>query len=152
MNSLKSFSKISSRISVAGQISHDDISAAAADGIKTIICNRPHAESEDQPETTLLAAAAAAAGIEFLHIPVVSGAITETNVDDFAKAYETAAGPILAYCRSGKRSTILWALAVATSQDIEDILATTADAGFDLSPLRPMLEARAAQPQESPLE
>lgn len=137
--------KISSRISVAGQISPADIAVAAAEGVKTIICNRPDAESEDQPDTTLLATAAAAAGIEFLHIPVVSGAISEENVSDFAAAYEDAEAPMLAYCRTGKRCAILWALSQARSQAVDGILAATADAGYDLSALRTTLEARAAQ-------
>lgn len=139
--------KISSRISVAGQISHADIAVAAAEGIRTIICNRPDAETADQPDAALLATAADDAGIKFLYIPVVSGAITEANLNEFSHACENAEGPILAYCRSGKRSTILWALTEAQSQEIDSILAATADAGHDLSALRPMLEARATQSQ-----
>lgn len=133
--------KISPQFFVCEQIKVSDVELAATHGIKTIICNRPHNETDDQPETHEIATAAAAAGIEFLHIPVVSGSITDENIAQFAAAHGAAEGPVLAYCRSGMRSTCLWALTSAESLDIEEILSTAQDAGYDLAGMRPRLES-----------
>ncbi len=62
--------KIFPRLFVSEQINPADAGRIAAQGIRTIICNRPHCETPDQPDTETLAAAAADVGIEFLHIPV----------------------------------------------------------------------------------
>ena len=134
--------KVSPRLFVSEQISVSDAALAAEHGIKTIICNRPHNETDDQPDTRALAAAAAAAGIEFLHIPVVAGAISDADVAEFAAAYNGAEGPILAYCRSGMRSTCLWALTEAESLGLDEILCCAQDAGYDLAALRPRLEMK----------
>ena len=133
--------KISPRLFVSEQINPADAGRIAAQGIKTIICNRPHCETPDQPDTETLAAAAADVGIEFLHIPVVAGSITDADVAEFAKAYKNAKEPILAYCRTGMRSTTLWALTEAESLDVNTILSTAEDVGYDLTGLRPRLEA-----------
>lgn len=96
-------------ISVSPQISPDDVADIAAAGFKTIICNRPDDEEPGQPAFADIAAAARAAGLEVLHVPVISGMLTEGNVAEFAQALETVPGPVLAYCRSGTRSANLWA-------------------------------------------
>lgn len=136
--------KISPHFLVTGQISVSDISAIAASGIKTIICNRPDNESEGQPAVSDIAAAAEAQGMTFLNVPVSSKIITDANVDDFGSANDDATGPVLAYCRTGMRSTILWALSQAKLTNIDDILSATAEAGYDLSKLRPRLIEQSA--------
>jgi uncharacterized protein (TIGR01244 family) len=134
--------KISPHFSVTGQISVSDISAIAASGIKTIIGNRPDNESEGQPAVSDIAAAAEAQGLTFLNVPVSSKFITDANVDEFERACNDAAEPVLAYCRTGMRSTILWALAQTRSKKIDQILSATAEAGYDLSRLQPRLMER----------
>ncbi len=139
--------KVSPRFFVSEQIDPHDIGVAAVQGIKTIICNRPDHEIAGQPEAQSVADAAADHGIDFINMPVVSGKVTEDNVTDFAEAYKTVQGPILAYCRTGMRSTMLWALTEAELRDVNIIMSTAMDAGFDLKGLRPRLEARVRQAQ-----
>lgn len=135
--------KVTPRFYVSEQINPRDIGLAAAQGIKTIICNRPDHEQAGQPDAKSIADAAADLGIDFINMPVPSGSISEDNVAVFAKAYKSVKGPILAYCRSGMRCTALWALAEAELLDVNTIMATAMDAGYDLKGLRPRLEARA---------
>ena len=137
--------KITQHFFVSAQIGHGDAGIAAEPGIKTIICNRPDNEVTDQPFTQDLENAATDAGIDYLHVPVASNEITDQNVVEFAAVYESAQGPILAFCRTGMRSIILWALAEAESLGVNTILAKAKAAGYDLTKLRPRLEARVAK-------
>ncbi|CDF85541.1 hypothetical protein PKB_4216 [Pseudomonas knackmussii B13] len=130
---------------VAAQIRPEDIPELAAAGFRTLICNRPDGEAADQPGSDAIARAAQAHGIDFVHIPVVSGAIDEAAVAAFATALAERPGPLLAYCRSGMRSASLWALSQADRRPLEQILAATTRAGFDLSTLHWRLH-RAARP------
>jgi len=134
--------KISSSLYVSEQITPSDVNTAAEHGIKTIICNRPHKETEDQPETRAIVDAAAEAGVEFIHMPVIAGQISDANVAEFAQAYRNSKEPILAYCRSGMRATALWALTEAELTDVDTILSIAENAGYDLSGMRPRLESR----------
>ncbi|MFZ5956534.1 TIGR01244 family sulfur transferase [Pseudomonas knackmussii] len=130
---------------VAAQIRPEDIPELAAAGFRTLICNRPDGEAADQPGSDAIARAAQAHGIDFVHMPVVSGAIDEAAVAAFATALAEQPGPVLAYCRSGMRSASLWALSQADRRPLEQILAATTRAGFDLSTLHWRLH-RAARP------
>jgi uncharacterized protein (TIGR01244 family) len=104
--------KLSSRFSAAGQITADDLADIAAAGFKSIINNRPDGEGgPEQPLTGDLAAVAAALGLVYLYVPVVSGSITQQNVEEFEKACENLESPTLLFCRSGARSTMLLNLA-----------------------------------------
>ena len=73
-------------------------------------------------------------------LPIVSGVVTEEAADRFRQALDQMPGPILAYCRSGTRCAILWALSQAGTQSPDDILKATSDAGYDLSALAPRLK------------
>lgn len=134
-----SFRQLSATVSVAPQLSGQDIEAAARLGFKTIISNRPDGEDGLQMSAAETAARAGRFGLSFTHIPVKPGAITAADIAKMRAAL-AADGPVLAFCRSGTRSATLWAL--ASDGDPEDILAATAAAGFDLSTLRPTLAAR----------
>jgi len=136
--------KLSPRIYVSGQITTTDIGVASAQGIKTIINNRPDNEAPGQPKSADLAAAAAELGLEFIDVPVDSGGITVENIDQFDRANRDLQAPALIFCRSGTRSTTLWALNEAKTQDVDNILATTSAAGYDLSPMRATLVSRSA--------
>ena len=131
--------------SVAGQISADDMEPIKAAGFRSVVCNRPDAEDGAVPHDEI-AAAAREAGLEFRYIPVVSGQMTQQNVEDQAAALRDLPRPMLAYCRSGTRSTLLWSLAQASlSMTPNDIAAHAAGAGYDVAPIRPLLDMLAAR-------
>lgn len=131
---------------VSPQITVQDVPTLKARGIRSIVNNRPDHEQADQPSAADLAAAAAAHGLLYRHIPVVAGKITDGEVRAFAAALEELPLPMLAFCRSGTRSTSLWALASAGESGVDAVLRAAADAGYDLAGLRPRLEAMEASP------
>ena len=99
---------------VAGQISAGDLSAIAQAGFKSIICNRPDGEGgAGQPAFADIEQAAKAQGLAVRYLPVVSGQITAEQVIAMARLLAELPAPVLAYCRSGARSTSLWQLAQA---------------------------------------
>lgn len=123
---------------VTGQIGPQDMSVVAALGVTTIVNNRPDGEEPGQPSNAEIEAAARAAGIAWRHIPVAAG-FSRAQVDALAEAME-APGETLLFCRSGTRSTYLWALARASRGADPQLLAgQAAAAGYDLRPLAPLL-------------
>ena len=142
--------KISPGFFVAGQISAADVGAIAAQGVKTIMCNRPDHESQGQPSSSEIAAAADGLGIAFLDVPIVAGALTENDIGVFEAACRDTQRPILAYCRTGTRSATLWALAEARTLDVDAVLSATRGAGYDLKAMRPKLIDVAARPGAAP--
>src|ERR1700694_5773001 len=102
--------KLNETLAVTAQISSADISAILADGYKSIICCRPDGEAADQPAFEALDAAARAEGLNTLYLPVQIDQISDEQVHAFGKALDAMPHPILAFCRSGKRATVLWAL------------------------------------------
>ncbi len=102
---------------VSLQIDPADIAALAASGFRSIVCNRPDGEERGQPAAAAVAAAAEAQGIRFVHIPVVSGQIGESDAAAMARALAELPAPVLAYCRSGARSEQLAAMAAARGAD-----------------------------------
>ncbi|WP_111655753.1 TIGR01244 family sulfur transferase [Isoalcanivorax indicus] len=95
-----------------GQITEEDIRTLAAQGFRTLINNRPDGEGgPDQPRSEALARAAQAAGLAYVYLPVISGQITAEQASAMKSALEDAEKPVLAFCRSGARSTHLWQLA-----------------------------------------
>jgi uncharacterized protein (TIGR01244 family) len=131
--------KLNDRISVAPQIRPDEVAAVAAAGFRTLICNRPDDEEMGQPDAATMAAAAAAAGLTFLHVPAISGQFTSACIADFGEALRTAEMPVLAYCRSGTRSCMLWALANPDGETAPALVETAAGAGYDIRALAPNL-------------
>ena len=122
---------------VAGQIEPAQMAEIAALGVRTIVNNRPDGEEPLQPASAEIAAAAGRAGLGYVHIPV-EGSFSEAQVNRMAHALDE--GPVLAFCRSGTRSTYLWALARASrGTDPETLIRQAAEAGYDLSPLAPSL-------------
>ena len=101
--------QITDNYSVAPQISIDDITQIKDAGFKSVISNRPDAE-HGAVRHDAIEAAVREAGLEFRYIPVISGQITQKNVDDQAAALDALPGPVLAYCRSGARCTNLYGL------------------------------------------
>ena len=136
------FRTLDPSISVFGQIEPEDVAAAKEQGFTTIINNRPNDEQPGQPAGAAIEAAAHEAGLGYVAIPVDHSGFAEWQVAAMADALEKADGPVLAFCRSGTRSTFLWALARHRLGDEgEGLIAKAAGAGYDLSAIRPILSA-----------
>lgn len=119
------------------QIVPAEIPGLAAHGIRLIVNNRPDDEEPGQPTSAEIEAAARAAGLDYRHIPL-AGAFPAERVAAMAEAL--GQGPVLAFCRSGTRSTWLWALARASlGADPQSLVDRAAQAGYDLRPLAPHL-------------
>ena len=135
------FRKLTNDIYAAPQIGLPEIAEAAALGVTLVINNRPEDESDDQTPGAEIEAAARAAGMDYVAIPVTHSGFSEPQVEAMATALEGADGAVLAYCRSGTRSTLLWALAEASQGGDPDALTNmAAKAGYDVSPIRPLMD------------
>lgn len=143
------FTKLTDNPSVAPQLSPEDLREAAAAGFRSIINNRPDGEAPDQPSSDTLAAAAHRLGLAYRHIPVVPGQLSPDHVEAFREALMSTTGPTLSFCRTGTRSTTLWALASARHLAPDEILRIAADAGYNLEALRPQIEAASRERQAS---
>ena len=135
--------RLTEQLSVAAQISPDDIADLAAAGFRSLINNRPDGEAEGQPANALLAAAAASHGLDYRYLPVVSGQLSEQNAVDFSVALRSLPSPVLAFCRTGTRSCSLWVLQAAG--DADAVFDTAHRAGYDLQSLRPRLQPRSGE-------
>lgn len=134
------FRKLDDSISVDGQIGPDQIADAKAQGFVAIINNRPDDEQPGQPAGAEIAAAAQAAGLAYTAIPIDHSGFRPDQVAAMAAALDAAGGPVLAFCRSGTRSTWAWALARAQAGgDVETLIAKAAAQGYDLAGLRNMV-------------
>jgi uncharacterized protein (TIGR01244 family) len=129
--------KLSEDVWVAGQILPGDVAAVAAAGVRTIVNNRPDHEEPGQPLGADIEAATTAVGLGYRHIPVAGG-FSPAQVEAMAEALE--AGPVLAFCKSGTRSTYLWALSESgRGVPSAELLEAAAGAGYDLRPILPYL-------------
>jgi uncharacterized protein (TIGR01244 family) len=126
---------------VAPQIDPADMAAIKAAGFSVVIDNRPDGEIPPSHHSDVMAAAAHAAGLHFVVNPVIGGMLTEENVTRQAEAIATATGPVLAYCASGNRSSVVWALAHAGKLPVDQLIGLPARHGYSLDWLRPQLEA-----------
>jgi uncharacterized protein (TIGR01244 family) len=133
--------KLTTGMFVAPQIGADAIADAAALGVTLVVNNRPEHESDDQTPGAEIEAAARVAGMDYVAIPVTHSGFSEPQVKAMADALQGAKGGVLAYCRSGTRSTLLWALAEALQGGDPDALTNmAAKAGYDVSPIRPLMD------------
>lgn len=130
---------------VSPQISPEDLPLIAGAGFSTVICNRPDAENPPEWQAAAMAEAAAAAGLQFHNLPLTHQTMTAENVARQRDLINAASGPVLAYCASGTRSSVIWSLGQAGHLSTDQILAATAQAGYQLDQLRPALDAMAAQ-------
>ncbi|KQX17937.1 MULTISPECIES: TIGR01244 family sulfur transferase [unclassified Sphingomonas] len=134
------FRKIDDSISVAPQIGVEEVRAAAEQGFVMIINNRPEQEEPGQPSGEDIREAARAAGLAYVAIPIGHGGFSANQVAAMRDALANAGGPVLAFCRSGTRSTFVWALAKgADGEDAEVLARKAAGAGYDISPIKPLL-------------
>lgn len=141
------FRKIDDKTYASPQIGLAEVAYAKALGIGMIINNRPEGESDDQTPGADIEAAARDAGIAYVAIPVSHAGFSMPQVEAMQAALVQAGdAPVLAYCRSGTRSTLLWALAQARSGlDPDEIAARAAGAGYDISPIRATVDMLAGQ-------
>lgn len=135
--------RLTPNLSVAPQLTEQELQEAAAAGFKTIINNRPDGEAPDQPRSDDLAAAAKRLELDYRYIPVVSGRLSDDQVKEFRAVVTEGQKPSLAFCRTGTRSTTLWALAATDRLSANEILQIASAAGYNLDTLRLQLEAAA---------
>ncbi|APR35694.1 TIGR01244 family sulfur transferase [Paraburkholderia sp. SOS3] len=132
---------VTSGLSISPQLSIADIEAAKAQGFRSIIVNRPDGEEAGQPTIEEMRNAASAAGLGFAAIPVTPGKASVEDAARFDLAIRTLEGPVIAYCRTGVRAATLWALSLGSSTAPDLLLQTLSSAGYDLSAMKPRLEA-----------
>jgi uncharacterized protein (TIGR01244 family) len=135
--------RINDHVSVSPQIGPDDLPALKALGFTAIINNRPDGESPDQPSSATMQAAAEKAGIAYHFIPLGRDGVSSQMVEETEAALEGSTGPVLAFCRSGTRSTTLWALSQAGRVPAQEIVTAAAHAGYDMSHLLGHLSQKA---------
>jgi len=131
---MTAFRRVTDSLSVSPQIAVDDLDRAAREGFVLVINNRPDDEEPGQPSSAQVEAAARAAGLDYVHIPVRGGP-TFDQVEAMRRAVEGVEGPVLAFCRSGTRSIVTWSLGQASSgaTDRATLVRQGADAGYDLA-------------------
>jgi len=132
---------ITETYAVSPQIEPADLPAIKAAGYVAVICNRPDDEVASEVQAAALKIATEAAGLTFFAIPVTHQTLDMQMVAEQMDAVAKAGGPVLAYCASGTRCSIVWSLGQAGKMPTDAIIAATAKAGYDLSGLRPRLEA-----------
>ena len=132
--------QISPAYAVSPQIEASDIPAIVAAGFRTILCNRPDTEVPPPLQASAIGAAAQAAGLRFVVIPVTHRTLNAQVVAAQSAAMDASDGPVLAYCASGTRSSIVWSLGQAKLQSADAIIAATARVGYELSGLRGQLD------------
>ena len=143
---MSDFRQLSDAFWASPQISADEVAEAGEKGFALVLNNRPDGEAEDQPDSSMIAAAAREAGLSYAEIPVTHAGFSEAQVEHMTRLLGETDGKILAYCRSGTRSTLLWALAPANMGRDPDAVASSARAaGYDVSPVRPAMDVFAAR-------
>lgn len=136
---------ITPRLAVAGQITADDLAQIAQLGIRTVIGNRPDDEEPGQPTAAEIEAASKAEGLDYRYIPAFKHEVLDDHVlDPLADALAEFEAPVLLHCRSGMRSTIMWAaLAIDGGMGVAQAIAAAAAAGQDISAVKDELTERA---------
>lgn len=134
--------QLSASLAVSPQIGLEDVGTLAAAGFKVLINNRPDEEVAADIDHRAMAEAAEAADMAYHYLPFYPGQITPELISEFAKA-TVGATPVIAYCRTGNRCTVLWALTQAEKMSEDEIMETASKAGYDLSAVRPLLASLA---------
>lgn len=138
--------QLTAQLSVCAQVLPADVPDIAAAGFKSIICNRPDGEAADQPSFREVEQQAQAAGLEIRYLPVTPGKVSDEQAAQFDQLLDVLPKPILAYCRSGMRSTTLWGLSRADRLSTGEILKRAEACGYDLSALVRRISQTAATP------
>ena len=128
---------------VSPQIDLSDLTAIKAAGYTTVIDNRPDGEIPAHLHTPHMQAAAESLGLRFVANPVIGGALTMENVAVQAQAMAEATGPVFAYCASGNRCSVVWALMSAKDRPADELIGIPAQHGYNLGHLRDQIDALA---------
>ncbi|RJY09676.1 TIGR01244 family sulfur transferase [Aurantiacibacter aquimixticola] len=140
------FRILSETVSASPQITTGDVAEAKAQGFAMIVNNRPDGEVPGQPAGSDIEACAAEHGLAYRAIPVGQAGFGPPQIAAMQAALAEADGKVLAYCRSGTRSTFLWALARASEGDSPETLAeAAARAGYDLNPMKDAMATLSAK-------
>lgn len=140
------FRQLSDHVFASPQIGTAEVAEAARRGMTLVVNNRPDGESADQTPGVAIEAAVREAGMAYVAIPVTHAGFSASQVEAMAQALAASEGPVLAYCRTGTRSTLLWALAQASQgAEPERLAEAAASAGYDLTPIRAMLDMLASE-------
>ena len=131
------FRRVNDRLSVSPQITPADVAEAKARGFTTIVNNRPDGEAPDQPAAAEIEAAARAAGLAYVHVPV-RGMPTPEQVEETRAAILNSEGPVLAFCRTGTRCINTWSIGERLAGgDRDELVRIGQAAGYDLSQVLP---------------
>lgn len=122
--------RLSGSFYVADQLEAPDFEELASRGVKFVINNRPDGEANDQPSNYSLAEAAARAGLSYRYVPVLSKNVSQLERDAFIDVLCDMAGPVCAFCRTGTRASICWALSELGTQSTYAIVDAIVGAGF----------------------
>ncbi|NVO57214.1 TIGR01244 family phosphatase [Rhodobacteraceae bacterium B1Z28] len=131
---------ITPRYAVSPQITVEDVPAIAKAGFVKVICNRPNTEVPADMQSDAIGEAVRAAGMEYEILELTHQTMTPENVARQRDMAEGCSGPVLAYCASGTRCSVVWALGQCDRMSTDDILTATTSAGYQLENLRPALE------------
>lgn len=131
--------QLTPNLAVSPQIAIEDVPLLASSGFKTLINNRPDEEA-GAIDHQAMARAASEAGMEYHYLPFTPGQITSDLIQGFAAALE-GKKPAIAFCRSGNRSTVLWALSQSGKQSEAELLSIAAAAGYDLTGIVPLMRS-----------
>ncbi|MBK4217293.1 TIGR01244 family phosphatase [Paracoccus caeni] len=135
--------QLSPDLAVSPQIQPEDVPVLAQSGFKVLVNNRPDDEI-GAIDHEVMAEAARAAGMEYHYLPFHPGQITPDLIEGFGEA-TSGKGPVIAFCRSGNRCTVLWALNQAGKLPEAELLQTAADAGYDLTGVMPLVASLAGK-------
>lgn len=137
---------ISPDYAVAPQISPDDMTALAKAGFVAVINNRPDMENPPELQSNVMRTAAEAAGLIYVDNPVVNGGLTMDMVNRQGDTVANTPGPVFAWCRTGTRSSFVWALSQAGKLPTAEIIGLLRNAGYEIPGLETQIDALAANP------
>lgn len=146
---MSDFKRLSDRVWASPQITVGEVAEAASQGFVMVVNNRPDGEADDQPAGSQIEQAAKEHGLEYIAIPVGHSGFSQPQLEAMADALGKTDGKVLAYCRSGTRSTFLWALAEASrGSDPATLVEAALAAGYDIGPVVPTLEMLSAKARD----
>jgi uncharacterized protein (TIGR01244 family) len=131
---------LSETFAVSPQIAPEDLAAIKAAGFTTIVCNRPDGEIPPEVQADAIRKVAEAEGMRFVMNPLSHGSLTMEHIETQGRALAESSGPVFAYCASGNRSSILWALSQAGKIPTDDLVEAGARAGYNLEVVRPQID------------
>lgn len=136
---MNNFNKLSDDVFATSQVFPEQIDFIKEQGFKSILINRPDMEKPGQPHSDDIKKLAEQAGLEVRYVPMRPGQLSLDLIDNTKKALEELPKPILAYCASGTRSSMLWCFAKAKDLGVDTVLQKATSAGFDVMKIRPAL-------------